>query len=693
MKNCFFLFLLVSAANFGQSFPITKAIPTTITKFNISFQDDYVWLEDMKSETTKNWVNAQNEVCNFHLDEIKKNNNILSKIKEYNAYSSNGLPAKKGAFFYSLYSKEKGKPSVLYYRKAINDDAIALFNPFSIYKNSFAGITDYSPSNNSKFMACKISTDGSDRNEIRFVDIEKLKNLDDILTNVKFSKIVWNQDTGIFYKRNSNQNNFAKDSTFQLFYHKLGTQQENDKLVFDTSKTGNNFSYFTKKNRLFIIEQNRISDIKNYYFIGLNNNDFVIEPFFESDDSKMTYLHLDNDKIYFSNKEFDWGEIKSFDISNAKVETVIVPQIYNNLLLDTYFEEDYIFCKYKTTVKNYIIAYDQNGKFIRKFDSPEGTDFDFKFFDSKTKDLYISVFSKTISFQNFKLNVASGEAKHFYNYYLEPKVTLFPLDYFITKTTTFKSRDQKEVPITIIYKKGTVLDGKNPTLLEAYGGFGVVSELYYDSALLYFLEKGGVYAFASIRGGGEKGLKWHTDGMVLKKQNTFNDFIDAAEFLISQKYTSPEKLAISGASNGGLVVGVAMTQRPELFKVAVPKVGVFDMIKFKNYTVGSYWAEEYGNPERKTEFESLLAFSPYHNIREEVNYPITLIITSENDDRVVPMHSYKFAAHLQNRTAQKNPIYIKTFNDAGHNGKISNYNSYFEEKAAFYSFLLYHLNK
>jgi prolyl oligopeptidase len=281
MKNCFFLFLLVSAANFGQSFPITKAIPTTITKFNISFQDDYVWLEDMKSETTKNWVNAQNEVCNFHLDEIKKNNNILSKIKEYNAYSSNGLPAKKEAFFYSLYTKEKGKPSVLYYRKGINDDAIALFNPFAIYKNSFAGITDYSPSKNSKFMACKISTDGSDRNEIRFVDIEKLKNLDDVLTNVKFSKIVWNQDTGIFYKRNSNQNNFAKDSTFQLFYHKLGTQQENDKLVFDTSKTGNNFSYFTKKNRLFIIEQNRISDIKNYYFIGLNNNDFVIAPFFE----------------------------------------------------------------------------------------------------------------------------------------------------------------------------------------------------------------------------------------------------------------------------------------------------------------------------------------------------------------------------------------------------------------------------
>jgi len=273
--------------------------------------------------------------------------------------------------------------------------------------------------------------------------------------------------------------------------------------------------------------------------------------------------------------------------------------------------------------------------------------------------LYISVFSTTISPQNFKLNIETGAINHFYNEYLAPQVSLFPLDHFITKNTSFKSRDGKDVPITIIYKKGTVLDGNNPTLLEAYGGFGVVSEQNYNPSLLYFLEKGGVYAFASIRGGGEKGLNWHKGGMGLTKRNSFNDFIDAAEYLIKEKYTCSNRLAITGASNGGLVVGVAMTQRPELFKVAVPKVGVFDMINFEKYTVGKYWSEEYGNTNVQPEFENLLLFSPLNSIKENVNYPTTLIITSKNDDRVPPFHSYKFAARLQNRQAQKIQFFYK----------------------------------
>ena len=270
---------------------------------------------------------------------------------------------------------------------------------------------------------------------------------------------------------------------------------------------------------------------------------------------------------------------------------------------------------------------------------------------------------------------------------------MFPLDHFITKTIVVKCRDNKDVPVNMVYKKGIVLDGNNPTLLQAYGGFGVVSEPNYDSALLYFLEKGGVFCFAEIRGGGEKGLKWHKDAIGLKKMNSFNDFIDVAEYLIKEKYTSSQKLAISGGSYGGLVVGVAMTQRPDLFKVAIPKVGVFDMLKFDQYTVGKFHLDEFGNPEKKEDFEYLYSYSPYHNIKEDVNYPTTLIITSENDDRVPPFHSYKFAARLQNRTAQKNPIYLMTRGNSGHYGQISNYNSRAEEKAEFYDFLLYHLNK
>jgi prolyl oligopeptidase len=247
--------------------------------------------------------------------------------------------------------------------------------------------------------------------------------------------------------------------------------------------------------------------------------------------------------------------------------------------------------------------------------------------------------------------------------------------------------------MTIIHKKGIQLNGNNPTLLEAYGGFGSVSGPSYDVGLLHFLEKGGVYAFAEIRGGGEKGRKWHKDGRGLKKMNSFNDFIDAAEFLISEKYTSSNKLAISGASNGGLVVGVAMTQRPDLFKVAVPKVGVYDMIKFEQYTIGKFHLDEYGNPEIEEEFNALLNYSPYHKIKEGINYPTTLIITSENDDRVPPVHSYKFAARLQNRAAQKNPIYLQVKSNAGHYGKISSYEKSVQADAEFYSFVWEHLNE
>ena len=236
------------------------------------------------------------------------------------------------------------------------------------------------------------------------------------------------------------------------------------------------------------------------------------------------------------------------------------------------------------------------------------------------------------------------------------------------------------------------MDGNNPTLLKGYGGFGLVSGPNFDTGLLYFLEKGGVFAYAEIRGGGEKGRKWHKEGKGLKKINTFNDFIDGAEFLITQKYTSPKKLAITGGSQGGLLVGVAMTQRPDLFKVAIPQMGAFDMVKFQDYTIGKFHTDEYADANTNVGFDALMAYSPYHNIKEDVNYPTTFIITSENDDRVPPMHSYKFAARLQNRAAQKNPIFLKTWSNSGHYGKISTYKSRIDEKAEFYSFLLYYLN-
>jgi prolyl oligopeptidase len=691
--SVFYCFFLAPIIIFAQKYPATKSTDNIITKHSISYSDNYSWLENMDSAEVKNWVKSQNEASSLHLKEVKREYDILRKVKDYDAYASKSLPIKKEAYFYTKYILDREKPPVLFYRKELNGEAIELFNPFKIYKNSSVALMNYQPSKTSKYIACEVSTDGSDKHEIRFVEFNSGKNITDKIVDIKFSRMAWNKDEGLFYMRNRNVNTFAKDSTFQLYYHKIGTTQEIDKLIFDASKTGNQFSYFTQKDKLFIIEKNDVETTKNYYFASLSDEEFKLETFIDIDDTKFRFLNFNKENVYFSNLEYDWGGISEFDMVSKKEVTVFIPQIYNNLLMDTFFADGYVFCKYKTIGKYYLIVYDEAGKFIRKIDSPEGATFDIKFYDKKRNSLYISVYSYTISPQNFKLNIETGEVKSYFNDYLKPTGTFYLLNHFVTKTIVVKSRDNKDIPVNIVYKKNTFFYGNNPTLLHAYGGFGLVSEPNYDSSLLYFLENGGIFCFAEIRGGGEKGLKWHKDAMGLKKMNSFNDFIDVAEYLIKERYTSPKKLAITGSSYGGLVVGVAMTQRPDLFKIAIPKVGVFDMLKFNQYTVGRYHLDEFGNPEKKEDFDYLYSYSPYHNIKEDLNYPTTMIITSENDDRVPPLHSYKFAARLQNRVAQKNPIYLITRSNSGHYGKISDYNSSAEEKAAFYDFLLYHLNK
>lgn len=677
----------------SQQYPITKKNSKTITKHGISFQDDYSWLENMKENEVINWSNAQNEVINLHKAEIEKKYDIASKIKDYDTYSSNGLPIKKGAFFYGVYRMQKNKPGVLCFKKTLNEQAVELVDPFKVFKNENATIFSFYPSKNSTKIAYEINSDGSDRKEIRFVTIEPNNYLEDVLTDVKFSNVAWHNDSGVFYKRNTNNNNFAQDSTHQIFYHKIGTLQNDDKLIFDATKTEGTVSFHTKQGKLFIKEESKDRSTSNYYYANLNTEPFVLTKYLDNESNGFQIISYIEGRIYFSSKESDWGEIRSFDIYNRVDEKLVVSQLYNNLLVDAAFYEDYIICKYKTLGNNYLIVYDKDGGFIRRFDVPYGMDFSTNFLNEKTKELFVTFYSYTIPYLNYTLNIETGRSNPYFNDFLPPKPTLFPFNHFETKIITYKSRDNQDIPITIIYKKGLILDGTNPTLLNAYGGFGLVIGPSYDTGLLYFLEKGGVYAYAEIRGGGEKGRKWHKNGMGLKKMNCFNDFIDAAEYLIAEKYTSPSKLAITGGSQGGLLVGVAMTQRPELFKVVVPYVGMFDMIQFDEYTIGKYLYEEYGNPANETEFKYLLNYSPFHNIKEDVNYPTTLIITSDNDDRVPPFHSYKFAARLQNRTAQKNPIYLKTMSNSGHYGKISTYQKRIEEKAAFYEFLLFHLNQ
>ncbi len=691
-KNHFpILIALFSLQAFSQEFPATKKSPSTITKHGISYNDDYRWLENMNSEEVNKWVDDQNAVAKKQLETVKKSYNAAFKIRDYDYLSSNPLPTKRGKYYYSRYRRDKAMPASLFYRKALNDEPLLVLNPYSIYKNKDASLFNFYPSKNSIYIAGEFNASGSDSREIRFSEMRTMKLAGDVLTNVK-SNVAWNKDTGVFYKRNSNKNTFERDSTYQLFYHRLGTSQDEDKLVMDFSISESFSRFYTTENSLVVIETTNDERYCTLYECGLGNEKFELEKILEYETSDFRNVRYKNGRIYYSSNDFDWGDIRSFNPKNRQDEKTLIPQMYMKLLVSYDFYDDYIICKYKGLGKYSMMIYDLDGNFVRKFDAPDGTDFYINFYNSETKDLFVSFYSYTIPYQNFRLNLGTGEVRSYYNDYIEPKVLLFPLDYFVTKTVTFKSRDNVQVPITIIHKKGIQLDGKNPTLLKAYGGFGVVSGPDYDTGLLYFLEKGGVFAFAEIRGGGEKGLNWHIDGAGRKKINGFNDFIDAAEFLISEKYTSPQKLGITGGSHGGLVVGVAMTQRPELFKVAIPDVGVFDMPRFDEYSIGKYHYDEFGNPANVQDYKSILSYSPLQNIKEDVDYPTTLIITSENDDRVPPVHSYKFAAALQNRTAQKNPVFLQTRRKAGHHGK-RNYADRIEEEASFYSFLLYHLTK
>lgn len=689
-KTLNFILFLLSAFAYSQQYPEAKKVPVAFSKYTFSFQDDYSWMEKTDSKETKNWVNSENELTNSHLEEIRKKYSSLSKIKEYDFLSTYMLPVKKGRYFYASYRIDKNKASYLFYKKNLNDSPIELINPSKIFNSNTVFIDKYYPSGTSKFLAFAVSKDGSDMREIRFLNLDDRKHLEDKITNVRYSNVAWNNNDGVFYKRNSNTDRFAVDSTYQLYYHKIGTSQDQDKMIYDASKTNKFYSFFTTDDKLFIIEKDEQELQKKYFYATLTEEDWKFTQFSENTDYNSSFVNYKAGRVYFSTSKYDWGEVRSFDL-NGNDEKVIIPQIYANLLVDTSFYRDYIVAKYKTLGKNYMIVYDYEGKFVRKFEAPMGMDFRLNHIDLDKKELYVTFFSYTIPSHNYKLNIENGNSNPYFNDFNKPKPTLFPFDYFTTKTITYKSRDGKDIPITIIHKKGLPIEGNSPTLLEAYGGFGSVSGPKYDTGLLYFLEKGGVYAYAEIRGGGEKGVKWHAEGKGLKKINTFNDFIDAAEFLIQENYTNSNKLAISGSSQGGLVVGVAMTKRPELFKVAIPKVGVFDMAKFDLYTVGKMHLDEYGNPNIETEFNSLVNYSPYHNIKEDVNYPVTMIITSENDDRVPPLHSYKFAAKLQNRPAQKNPIYLKSLGGAGHYGKLT-YQGRSEEKASFYDFILYHLN-
>lgn len=697
--NLFLLFipLFLSVTVLAQNYPDTRKTPKTINKHNIPFQDDYTWLEDMRGKEVADWVEAQNKLAEAGRDRTMAKIYPLPAITKYDNQTNYRIPNKERLYYYSLLRRRDRElqTPMLFYKKKLDEAFIELVNPNYFYSGKTVNIIDYTPSVNSKTLAYKIMIDGSDRHEVRFVTISNGKKFNDVLKGVKFGNIAWKGDEGVFYNRTSNSTVFSIDSTYQIYYHKLGADVKEDKLFFDASGNEGQMHYFTSQDgkRLLLSVANKEESHINYYYADLTVEEPVLKKYLDNAPSSFTVEGYNEGKIYFSSHESNWGDIRYLDLNNPEERKVLIPQYQNQLLIKPYFFKDRIVCKYKNQDGNYLMVFDYTGKFIKKILIQKGMGVNITGNDYYDKDIFFYVSSYTIPPIMFTLNLESGNYERFVSRSHNKTTAPFPIDYFSCISTTYTSRDGVQVPITIVHKKGIELNGNNPALLEAYGGFGVISSPRYDVGLLYFLEKGGIYAYAEVRGGGDKGLDWHRQGRGLKKINTLNDFIDAAKFLFKENYTSPEKLGITGASQGGLLVGAALVQHPEMFKVAIPKVGIYDMAKFHQYTIGRFHYDEYGNPEDAEDFAAMMQYSPYHNIKEDINYPVTLIVTSDNDDRVPPVHSYKFAAKLQQRPAQTNPVYLQTRLQSGHYGVMTSHEDRLADKAEFYSFLLYHLTQ
>ena len=641
--------------------------------------DAYRWLEDPDSEETRTWIEAQNQVTFGYLSEIPTREKIKQRLTKLWDYEKYGIPFKEGESLGDgssdryFYFKNDGlqNQSVFYTLKTLDDQPKVLLDPNKLSEDGTVALSGLSISEDGKLLAYGLSASGSDWQEWKVRDVETGEDLQDHLKWIKFSGASWTHDhQGFFYSRydEPNEKTQLEDVNYyqKLYYHQLGKPQSEDVLIYhrpDQKEWG--FSGgVTEDGRYLIISVWLGSDSKNLvlYKDLANPNAEVIELInqFESD-----YSFIDNDDSVFyfrTDLNAPRGRVIAIDTKNPTSENwrEIIPQSAETLesvgILNNQFVADYL-----KDAHSQIKIFDLKGAFVREVELPglgSAGGFGGKRNDTETFYIYTSF---TAPGTIYRYDMITGKSTVF----RQPQVDFNPADYE-TKQVFYHSKDGTKVPMFITHKKGIKLDGNNPTYLYAYGGFSASMTPSFSVSLLVWIEMGGVYAMPNIRGGGEYGEEWHQGGIKDKKQNVFDDFIGAAEWLIANKYTKTDKLAIAGGSNGGLLVGACITQRPDLFGAALPAVGVMDMLRFHKFTIGWAWTSEYGSADNPQEFPALYAYSPLHNIKPDTAYPATLITTADHDDRVVPAHSFKFAAALQEAHAGNAPTLIRIETKAGH---------------------------
>jgi prolyl oligopeptidase len=671
-------------------YPETKRIDYADTLFGTIVTDPYRWLEDDMSEETAQWVKEQNIVTFGYLEKIPYKGQIYDRLKSMWNFEKYTLPRKEG--LYTYFSKNDGlQNQYVIYRQKDGEDPELFLDPNKFSADGTTSLGEIGFSKDGSKVAYSISEGGSDWRKIIAMDAETKEIIGDTLNNIKFSGISWKGNEGFFYSsydRPAGSELSAMTDHHKLYYHKLGTDQSEDKVVFgadivrryvgaNVTEDGRYLvvtaSISTTGNELYIMDLKKEPGSFNVVAGNFHNTHYVLD----NDGSKLfiyTDLNAPNGRVVTTDAEKP-GDTNWIDFI-PETENVLSPSTCSG----------YIFASYLKDAISEVKQYDRSGKLIRDVVLPgigSASGFSGKPDD---KEVYYSFTNYTSPSTIYSMDPAVGEAKVF----KKPSVD-FKSDEYVSEQVFYPSKDGTRIPMIITYRKDMQKNGKNPTILYGYGGFSISETPEFVIPVAVWLDLGGIYAVPNIRGGGEYGEKWHLAGTKMNKQNVFDDFIAAAEYLTENNYTSPDYLAVRGGSNGGLLVGAVMTQRPELFKVALPAVGVLDMLRYHKFTAGAGWAYDYGTADDSPEmFNYLLTYSPVQNVREGIKYPATLVTTGDHDDRVVPAHSFKFAAQLQEKQSGNNPVLIRIETKAGH-GAGTPVSKSIEQYSDIYSFTLWNM--
>ncbi|WP_374188949.1 prolyl oligopeptidase family serine peptidase [Thalassotalea euphylliae] len=683
----------VDNASFDRkAYPITRKGEVVDTYFGKDVADPYRWLEDDRSEETGAWVKTQNQVTFNYLDRIPYREQLKERLADLWNYEKVGAPFKEGKYTY-FYKNDGLQNQYVVYRMVEGGEPEVFLDPNSFSEDGTTSLAQLSFSKDGSIAAYSISEGGSDWRKIIIIDAETKKVLEAPLVDVKFSGISWVGNKGFYYSsydKPEGSELSAKTDQHKLYYHELGTSQANDPVIFGATE---------EEKRRYVAGY--VTEDDNYLLISgatsTSGNDLYLKDLTRPNSPLVTILdNFDSDTYVIENQGSKLYLVTNLNAPNKKVVTVDAskpsPEHWQDLIAET---DDvltvstgagYFFAEYMADAISKVYQYDYRGNKVREIALPgpgSASEIDGKKDD---KELYFSFTNYKTPGTIYKLTPDTGKV----DVYRESGAKFDSNDY-VSKQVFYTSKDGTKVPMMITHKKGLELNGKNPTILYGYGGFNVSLTPYFSVTRAVWMEQGGIYAVANLRGGGEYGKAWHKAGTQLQKQNVFDDFIAAGEYLIDQNYTSSDYLAVNGGSNGGLLVGAVMTQRPDLMKVALPAVGVLDMLRYHTFTAGAGWAYDYGTAEQsEAMFEYLKGYSPVHNVKAGVSYPATLVTTGDHDDRVVPAHSFKFAAELQAKQAGSAPTMIRIETNAGH-GAGTPVSKTIEQYADIYAFTLFNM--